>query len=113
MACYCKQEATPPLPNSKEESALWYPLPQPTFSFHNMLKFWGPPSLLSNGYLGLFTWGKADHSPHLMPMPRMRGAIQPLPQYAFMAWSKYKGPEGGFYIEILILDVIKKPKTAH
>jgi hypothetical protein len=32
-------------------------------------RFWGPPSLLSNGYQGLFPWGvkrsdrEADHSP--------------------------------------------------
>jgi len=27
-------------------------------------RFWGPPSLLSNGYQGLFPWGReADHSP--------------------------------------------------
>jgi len=30
---------------------------------------------------------------HLVPRSRMRGAIQPLPQYAFMAWClvKYRG----------------------
>jgi hypothetical protein len=55
-------------------------------------RFWGPPSLLSNGYRGLSLGVKrpgheADHS-HLVPRPRMRGAIPP--QYVFMEWCLVK-----------------------
>jgi len=38
----------------------------------------GPPSLLSNGYQGLYLWG------------RICGAIPPLPQYIFMACGSVK-----------------------
>jgi hypothetical protein len=33
---------------------------------------------------------EADHSPHLVPRSRMRGAIPPLHQYVFMAWCLVK-----------------------
>jgi hypothetical protein len=48
-------------------------------------RLWGLPSLLSNGYRGLFLEGKAagvwNWTPtfQLMPRPRKRGSIHPLP----------------------------------
>jgi hypothetical protein len=54
--------------------------------------FWGPPSLLSNVYRRNLTWMyngrdvKLTTRPCPVPRIRMRGAIDPLPQYAFMAW---------------------------
>jgi hypothetical protein len=47
--------------------------------------FWGPPSLLSNGYLGLFSRGQSGRGVkltthlHLVPRSRIRGSIHPLP----------------------------------
>jgi hypothetical protein len=51
---------------------------------------------LSNGYLGLFLWGKSGRGVklttplYLVPRPNMSGAISPLPQYAFMTWCSVK-----------------------
>jgi hypothetical protein len=33
---------------------------------------------------------EVDHSPHLVPRLRLRGAIPPLPQSVFMAWCLVK-----------------------
>jgi len=46
-------------------------------------QLWGAPSLLSNGYRGCYSGGKAAGAwswPHLQQVPRsrMRGAIPPL-----------------------------------
>jgi hypothetical protein len=55
-------------------------------------RFWGPPSLLSNGYHRLFPWGQGGRGVkltihlHLVPRSRMLRTVLPLPQYAFMAW---------------------------
>jgi hypothetical protein len=54
-------------------------------------RLWDPPSLLSNGYQGLFPWGmKLTTHVHLMPKSIMRGAILSLPQYNSMAWCSMK-----------------------
>jgi hypothetical protein len=51
----------------------------------------GPPSLLSNGDWGLFTWGvkwlghEADYSPPSSAEIKNVGAIPPLP-HIFMVW---------------------------
>jgi hypothetical protein len=47
---------------------------------------WGPLSLLSSGYQGR----KGDSHLRLLPRSRMRGAIPPLPKYAFVAWCSVK-----------------------
>jgi hypothetical protein len=51
-------------------------------------RLWGPPSLPSIGYRGL--WVKRQDVKlvtHLQLVPRlMRGALPPLPQYAFVVW---------------------------
>jgi len=58
--------------------------------------FWGPPSLLSNGYQRLFPWGYSGRGTkltthlQLVLRSRMRGAIPPLQQYVFMAWCSAK-----------------------
>jgi hypothetical protein len=55
-----------------------------------------PPSLLSMGTGGSFPGGKAAGGVklttylHVVPRSRMRGAISPLTQYAFMAWCLVK-----------------------
>jgi hypothetical protein len=65
-------------------------------------RLWGPASLLSNGYQGLFLWGvkrpgrKADHSPPSSAEVK-NGAIPLLPQYAFMAWCLVK-VQDNFYL---------------
>jgi hypothetical protein len=47
---------------------------------HHPYWFWGPPSCLASGYLGLFLWGVKLTTHHqLMPRSRQRGSIDPLP----------------------------------
>jgi hypothetical protein len=49
-------------------------------------QLWGLPSFLTNGCEGLFSWRQSDQGMklttrfHLVPRPRMHGAIPPLPQ---------------------------------
>jgi hypothetical protein len=63
---------------------------------------WGPPSLLSNGYQGLFPWGwsvqgmKLMTHLYLVPRSRMCGAVSQLPQYALMVWCSVKA-QGQLY----------------
>jgi hypothetical protein len=48
-------------------------------------RFWGPPSLISNGYGGLFTWGYSGRGVkmtihlQLVPRLRIRESMHPLP----------------------------------
>jgi hypothetical protein len=57
---------------------------------------WGPHSLQSNGYQGLFPWELSGQNVkltthlHLVLRSRMCGAIPPLPQYTFIAWCSIK-----------------------
>jgi hypothetical protein len=54
-------------------------------------RFWGPPSLLSNGYQGLFPRGESGRGVklfihfQLVSRSRKLGSIHPLPPYAFIA----------------------------
>jgi hypothetical protein len=61
---------------------------------------WGPPSLLSNGYQGLFPWGwicwgmKLATHLHLVWGQRMRGAIPPFPNTLSWRGSQFKENTG-------------------
>jgi len=63
---------------------------------------WGPLSLLSSGYQGLFLWGysnwgmKLTTNLHLVLKSRMCGAMPPLSQYAFMVWCSVKKHRDNF-----------------
>jgi hypothetical protein len=62
-------------------------------------RIWGVPSLLSNGYQGLFPWGQSGRGVkltthfHLVPRSRMHRIIPPLPQYAFIALCSLKAQD--------------------
>jgi hypothetical protein len=73
----------------------------------------GPPNLLCNGYQGLFPLEQSGRGVkltthlHLVARSIMRGAIPPLPQYAFMAWYsvKKKHRDNFTFTNILLLNV--------
>jgi hypothetical protein len=52
---------------------------------HGPYRFWGPPSLLSNGYRGLFPRGKADYSPPTSGEVKKTWIFTSTPPYIFMA----------------------------
>jgi hypothetical protein len=67
-------------------------------------QIWDPPSLLSNGYQGLFTWGSSGREVkltthlYLLPRSRMCGAITLMPQYAFKTRCSDKRAQGQLYL---------------
>jgi hypothetical protein len=69
-------------------------------------RLWGPPSLLCNGYQGLFPWGlsgrgaKLTTHPHLVPRSKNECSYTSTPQYAFMAWCLAKA-QGQLYLYLL------------
>jgi hypothetical protein len=60
---------------------------------------WGPPSLPSNGYQGLFPWGYSGRGAkltthlHLVPKSKNAWSYTSTPQYAFMAWCLVKNKD--------------------
>jgi hypothetical protein len=81
-------------------SGFWGSIPRGGWEFFSSQlrpeRFRSPLSLLSNGYQGLFPWGKAAGMWN-RPLTsikcrgqRMSGAIPSLPQYAFLAWCSVK-----------------------
>jgi hypothetical protein len=62
-------------------------------------RLWGPPSLLYNGYQGLFHWEvmrlgcEADHSPPCSAEVKNAWSYISTPQYAFMKWCSVKAQE--------------------
>jgi hypothetical protein len=67
-----------------------------TFCLHHCVQtLWDTLSLLSNGYLGLFPWGKAAEEwlptyLHLVPEIKNAWGYISTPQYAIMAWCLVK-----------------------
>jgi len=74
-------------------------------------QLWGPPSLLSNGYLGLLPWGQIGRvvklTTHLQLVPRLRmcGDIPPLPHTPCVVPKKAQGQLYPFSFLMNILDL--------
>jgi hypothetical protein len=68
---------------------------------------WGPPSLLSNEYQGLFPSGQSGRgaklTTHLHPVPRSKNVWRytSTPQYAFIAWCSVTA-QGQLYFPLLL-----------
>jgi len=62
-------------------------------------RLWDPLSLLSNGYQGLFPWGREDnHSPPSSAEVKNAWSYTSTPQYAMM-WCSVKA-QGQLYLNI-------------
>jgi hypothetical protein len=75
-------------------------------------RLWAPPSLLSNGYEGLFSRGikrqgrEANHSHPSSAESRMLGAILPFPQYAFMVWCSDEIQEQLYLYHVTVIFLV-------
>jgi len=52
---------------------------------------WTPPSILSNEFWGLFSWGLSDRGVKLTPyLPRLMRVVSSLPHAPFLVWCVFK-----------------------
>jgi hypothetical protein len=67
-------------------------------------RLWGPPSLLSTGYLGLKRPGReADHSPPSSAEVKNAWGYTSTPQYVFMAWCLVKHRDNFAFVIFYIM----------
>jgi len=99
FACVATWFALSPVRYVKRSSLSYISLINSNLTSVQCHSYTDTPSLLSNGYQGLFPWGwssgrvKLTTHLHLVPRSRLRVNVPPLPQYVFMVWYLIKHRE--------------------